>query len=130
MPNNHYRGECTMEIDELNIQAVTAFEVAGSYLVMVYPSIFQGLTIVFCGKAKGANVVQVIHDCMLCRAYGHKRCPYIKEGIKHFMMYKAKRFSSYNILRRDVTVNPKWKQIPIPTVRVERKEVKAYEPVT
>ncbi|MFD1362778.1 hypothetical protein [Lentibacillus salinarum] len=119
-----------MRIEDLNIQPITAFEVAGSHLVMVYPSIFQGVTVVFCAKAKNADVVQVIHDCTLCQAYGHKRCPYIKEGIKHFMMYKEKRFSSYNILRRHVPVNPKWKQIPVPTVEVERKGVQENEPVT
>lgn len=119
-----------MKLEDLTIQPVTAFEVASSYLVMVYPSIFRGLTVVFCGQSKDAGMVQVIHDCTLCKAYGPKRCPYVKEGIKHFMVYKEKRFSSYNILRRNVSVDPNWKQIPVPTVEVARKEVKPYELIT
>jgi|SRR5699024_5224918 len=116
-----------MEIEDLNIQPVTAFKVAGNHLMLIYPSIFHGFVNVFCGESKKPGTVLVVHDCMLCQGYGHRRCPYIKKGIKNFMVYREKRFSSYDILKKMMPVKLIWEQIPVSDVQVERKEGAGYE---
>lgn len=114
---------------EIIVQPVTCFEVKGVFLVTLFPSIFQGFVSVLCGKAKGKNRVLVVHDCTLCQAYGHENCPYVKEGIKTYMIHVGKRFPSYTVLQREVTPDPLWTQIPVPKIEKaeQPKKVKEYE---
>lgn len=117
------------DVKNLNIQPVTFFEVKGVFLVTLFPSIFQGFTAVLCGKEKDHERIKVIHDCMLCKAYGHQNCPYVKEGMKYYMIHVKKKYPSYTILQRKVTPDPRWTQIPKP--KVDEKEVKeSAKPVT
>lgn len=114
------------DIKDLNVQPVTAFEVGGSFLITLFPSIFKGFVPVLCAKLKG-NRVKVMHDCKLCRAYGHDQCPYVREGIKYFMIHKRQRFASYTILQKRVPMSPKFKQIPIPSVNTSEHQVREVE---
>ncbi|MFD2658485.1 hypothetical protein [Gracilibacillus thailandensis] len=119
-------------LSELNIQPVTFFEVKGLFFVTLFPSIFQGFTAVLCGKEKGSEQVRVIHDCMICKAYGHENCPYVKEGINYYKQRVKKDYPSYSILQRKVTPNPKWYQLTKNEMAEFLKKVKesANEPVT
>lgn len=117
-----------MDIKDLDVQPITAFEVKGAFLVTLFPSIFQGFISVLTGKAKYNNGIHIVHDCTLCQAYGHKNCPYIKGAMKAFMIYHKQRFASYTITQKKIVPNPKWTQIPVPSIKVDKKkESEAYE---
>lgn len=115
-------------MDIKNIQPTTAFELKGAFLVTLFPSMFQGFTSVLCGDQKGIDdCVHVIHDCTLCKAYGYKNCPYIKQGIKAYMIYKGKRYTSFKITQQPIKASmyAKLNQIPVPTVddkKVNKRE--------
>lgn len=100
----------------LNVQPITFFEVKGVFLVTLFPSISKGIVSVLCGEEKNAERVRVIHDCLFCKAYGHENCPYVLEGMKYYMIRVQKKYHSYTVLKRKVVPNPRWKQIPMPTV--------------
>lgn len=102
---------------KLKVKPVTCFEMKGVFLVTLFPSIFKGFTAVLCGEEKGTRHAKVIHDCILCKAYGHKNCPYVKEGIKYYNWHTGDNLSTteYSILQKEVKIDPRWTQIPIPT---------------
>lgn len=103
-----------MDIKNLNVQPIAGFEVRGLFIVAVFPSPFRGLVSTLCGEEKHHDRVRVIHDCVLCKAYGHENCPYVREGIKFFQNHTGNNFPSYSILQRQVNFDPQWTQIPLP----------------
>lgn len=115
-----------MDIDSKDIQPITAFEAKGAFLITLFPSIFQGFTSVLCGDQKGTdNCIHVMHDCTLCQAYGYRNCPYIKEGIKAYMIYKKKRYTSYKVTQQTIktSIYAKLDQIPVPTVEYKKVNI-------
>lgn len=110
---------------DLNLKPVTVFEVKGAFIITLYPSLFKGFVPVLCGLGKKADV-HVVHDCMFCKAYGHENCPYVKAGIKTFMIYKRQKFRSYTITRKQFWPRPDlMKQIPVP--QPQKQEEKKNE---
>lgn len=98
-------------LKDLNIQPVTFFEVKGLFFVTLFPTIFQGFTTVLCGREKNTERILVFHDCMVCKGYGQKNCPYIAEGVKYYKHHVGNDYHSYKVVQRKVTPNPRWKQL-------------------
>lgn len=112
-------------MNKICVQPITCFEAKGLFLVTVFPSVTKGITTVLCAEKKGSDRLIVVHDCLLCQAYGHEHCPYVKEGIKTYMLYTKQRFHSYEIKQKKVPFNRNWKQIPVPSISaVEHEKVK------
>ncbi|MCB5935613.1 hypothetical protein LI012_12315 [Caldibacillus thermoamylovorans] len=107
-------------MNDIVVQPITCFEWKGAFIVTLFPSITKGIVTVLCGQKKGENKILVVHECLLCKAYGYENCPYIKEGMKTYMLHVQKTFPSYEVLSRTVKFNPNWKQIPIPVGSVEQ----------
>lgn len=94
-----------------DVQPITVFEMEGVFLMTLFPSIFKGFTAVLCGRDRhNANQIRVIHDCMICKGYGHENCPYVQEGMKYYMAYENQKFPSYVIMQRNVVPDPRWHQ--------------------
>lgn len=99
------------EIKNLIVQPICFFEVKGLFLVSIFPTVFRGITAVLCGEEKkNRNKILVIHDCKICKAFGHEHCPYVQEATKYFMAHVKEEYPSYSLLQRTVVPSPKWKQ--------------------
>ncbi|WP_047980647.1 hypothetical protein [Ornithinibacillus contaminans] len=97
------------------IEPIATFEwkIAQS-LIAMFPSIQGGSELVLCAKAKDGSVL-VQHTCMVCEMYGHKNCPYVKNALFFYMLYKKQRFERYKIAPERVVLKKEWEQIPIPS---------------
>lgn len=119
----------------LNVQPVTFvpftfFEVKGLCLLILFPTIFQGFTGVLCGRERDAERIRVIHDCLMCKANGHRNCPFVREGVRYFMAHVREKYPSYSILQKRVVPNPRWKQFTKEETADLLKKVKGIEPIT
>ncbi|GAE93091.1 hypothetical protein JCM21714_2128 [Gracilibacillus boraciitolerans JCM 21714] len=120
------------EIKKLNIKPITAFNGKGIYFIVTYPTIFKGVSSVLCALQKDMTI-KVIHNCHLCRAYGYHECPYIRQAINEYKIYRQIDSTKYVLLQQ--YVDPKYilkaEQIPVPSQRfMEKGERTKHELIT
>lgn len=96
-----------------DIQAVAALEWLGT-LTVVFPSVSGGHELVFCGRSANSHDLAIIkHQCLLCRAYGAKECPYIKKALSLYMVYCGTRFGRFKVIAKRAAIHQRMRSVPL-----------------